>query len=365
MLRREGFSGKITILSADSSAPYDRPNCSKEYLSGHAPAEWMPLWGDDYYRDQEIDLRLNSPVRGIDPRQKKVALDGGAAEPYDALLLATGAEPVRLSFPGSDRPNVFTLRTIGDSQRIIAACEGKRRALVIGASFIGLEAAWSLRERGLEVHVVAPESVPMEKVLGREVGRFVQRVHEDHDVRFHLGKTVNGIDESGATLSDGSAVVADVVVMGVGVRPSVQLAERAGVPVDNGVLVDEYLGADVPGIWAAGDIARWPDRHTGERIRVEHWVVAERQGQAAALNILGDRRPFDAVPFFWSAHYDKTINYVGHAAHWDRIQVDGDIDRGGDFIVSYFRGDKRLAVASVGRDRQNLEAELAMERASA
>lgn len=359
-LRKEGFAGDITMISADSSAPYDRPNCSKEYLSGHAPGEWMPLWGEDYYRDQRIDLKLNTRVQAIDARAKKAVLDGGQELAFDALLLATGADAIRLTFPGSDLPHVFTLRTIADSQKIIGACQDKKRAVVLGASFIGLEVAWSLRERGLDVQVVAPEEVPMERVLGRDVGRFIQRLHSEHGVTFHLGRTAKGIDRSSVTLSDGSKVDADVVVMGVGVRPSVKLAEEAGLGMDHGVLVDEYLSTSVPGIWAAGDIARWPDPHTGDRIRVEHWVVAERQGQTAALNILGDRQRFDAVPFFWSAHYDKTVSYVGHAATWDRAEVDGDLDRG-EFRVDYFNGGRRLAVATVGRDLQSLEAEAEME----
>jgi NADPH-dependent 2,4-dienoyl-CoA reductase/sulfur reductase-like enzyme len=363
-LRKEGFPGDITIISADSSAPYDRPNCSKEYLSGHALAEWMPLWGEDYYRDQQIDLKLNTRVQAIDARAKKAVLDGGQELAFDALLLATGADAIRLTFPGSDLPRVFTLRTIADSQKIIGACQDKKRALVLGASFIGLEVAWSLRERGLEVHVVAPEAVPMERVLGREVGGFIQRLHENHGVTFHLGLTAKAIERASAALSDGSQVEADVVVMGVGVRPSIRLAEDAGLKVENGVLVDEYLATSAPDIWAAGDIARWPDPHTGGRIRVEHWVVAERQGQTAALNILGDRVRFDAVPFFWSAHYDKTISYVGHASSWDRTEIDGDLV-GGEFRVDYFKGGSRLAVATVGRDLQSLEAEAAMERSIA
>ncbi|MBI4304858.1 MAG: FAD-dependent oxidoreductase [Chloroflexi bacterium] len=361
-LRREGFGGSITMISADSNAPYDRPNCSKDYLAGHAQEEWMPLWSDGYYRDQQIEIQLGKRAASIDVRQKKVALEGGDSISYDALLLATGADPVRLTFPGSDLPHVFTLRTLADSRAIIAASNGKMRAVVLGASFIGLEVAWSLRERGLEVHVIAPEQVPMDRILGPDVGRHIQRLHEGHGVVFHLGRTAKAIDRQSVTVSDDSKLGADVVVMGVGVRPTVRLAEGAGLAVDNGVVVDEYLATNAPGIYAAGDIARWPDPHTGEKIRVEHWVVAQRQGQVAAENILGARRRFDSVPFFWSQHYDVKVAYVGHAQRWDRAAIAGDIEKG-DFRVDYFKDGRRLAVATVGRDLQSLQAEAEMERA--
>jgi NADPH-dependent 2,4-dienoyl-CoA reductase/sulfur reductase-like enzyme len=358
-LRREGFGGAITMISADADAPYDRPNCSKDYLAGHAPAEWMPLWGDDYYRDQGIDLRLNTRAAAIDPRGRAVTLEGGATVGYDALLLATGADPVRLPISGASLPHVFTLRTLSDSKRIIGAVEGKASAVVIGASFIGLEVAWSLIERKLDVHVVAPERTPMERTLGPEFGSFLKRLHESHGVRFHLGLTPVAVGPDSVTLSDGSALRADVVVMGVGVRPSTALAASAGLTTDDGVIVDEFLQA-APGIWVAGDIANWPDSRLGGRLRTEHWAVAQRQGQAAARNILGNRVRFDAVPFFWSAHYDVRIAYVGHARTWDRVVIDGDPGKS-DFRVDYFSRGKKLAVATVGRDLESLRAEAELE----
>jgi NADPH-dependent 2,4-dienoyl-CoA reductase/sulfur reductase-like enzyme/nitrite reductase/ring-hydroxylating ferredoxin subunit len=362
MLRREAFGGDIVMLSNDADAPVDRPNLSKDYLAGSAPEEWMPLQPDNFYADNKIDLRLKTDVAAIDTKARHVVTTAGVNVPYDRLLLATGAEPVRLTMPGADQPNVHTLRTFTDCRTIIAGAKDARRAVVIGASFIGLETAAALRTRGLEVHVVAPEAQPMEKILGPAMGDFIRALHEEHGVVFHLEDTIAAVAGSKAHLKSGGTLDADLVIMGVGVRPRLALAEKAGLKLDRGVVVDAFLETSVPGIFAAGDIARWPDRHSQQAIRVEHWVVAERQGQAAARNMLGQRRPFDAVPFFWSQHYDVPINYVGHAEKWDTIEVDGDINAK-DCLVRYRLGGRTLAVASIYRDRESLQAELEMERA--
>jgi NADPH-dependent 2,4-dienoyl-CoA reductase/sulfur reductase-like enzyme/nitrite reductase/ring-hydroxylating ferredoxin subunit len=361
MLRRQNFAGGIVMLSSDSAPPVDRPNLSKDYLAGSAPEDWLPLQSDDYYRDANIDLRLQTEVTAIDSKARHVVLAGGATVPYDRLLLATGAEPVRLPIPGADQPHVHVLRSVGDSRAIIELAKGARRAIVIGASFIGLEAAAALRAREIEVHVVGLEQRPMERVLGPQMGDFVRALHEEHGVIFHLGDTVTAIDGKRATLKSGAVIEADLVVVGVGVRPRLALAEQAGLALDRGVVVNACLETSIPGIFAAGDIARWPDPHSGENIRVEHWVVAERQGQTAARNMLGQREAFDAVPFFWSQHYDVPINYVGHAEAWDEIAVDGDI-AGKDCLLQYKRNGRVLAVASIYRDLASLKAELAMER---
>jgi NADPH-dependent 2,4-dienoyl-CoA reductase/sulfur reductase-like enzyme/nitrite reductase/ring-hydroxylating ferredoxin subunit len=363
MLRRQEFSGSIVMLSNDAAPPVDRPNLSKDYLAGSAPEDWLPLRPDSFYAESHIDLRLNSDVTSIDMKSRNVIIAGGTV-PYDRLLLATGAEPVRLPIPGSDQPHVHTLRSLGDCRAIIEQAKGARRAIVIGASFIGLEAAAALRARDIEVHVVAPEQRPMERVLGPEMGDFVRALHEEHGVIFHLGDTVASIDGKRATLKSGGVLEAEIVVVGVGVRPRLALAEQAGLAMDRGVVVNRTLETSVPGVYAAGDIARWPDPHSNENIRVEHWVVAERQGQAAARNMLGAREAFDAVPFFWSQHYDVPINYVGHAEKWDEIDVDGSI-AGKDCLLRYKNGGRVLAVASIYRDAASLEAERAMEKAAA
>ena len=360
-LRRERYQGSIVMLSNDDTGPVDRPNLSKDYLAGKAPEDWLPLRPDSFYAENGIELHLGENVRGIDVRSRQVVVANGSNVPYDRLLLATGAEPVRLSIPCADQPHVRTLRTLADCRAIMARAETARRAVVLGASFIGLEVAASLRERGIDVHVVAPEKRPMERLLGAQMGDFVCSLHEAHGVVFTLGDTARAIDGKRVTLKGGSTIEADLVVVGVGVRPRTELAEMAGLVVDRGVVVNAYLETSAPKIWAAGDIARWPDPHSGESIRVEHWVVAERQGQTAALNMLGHREKFTAVPFFWSQHYDVPINYVGHAEKWDELVIEGDVSAK-DCIIRFRRNGRVLAVASIFRDIESLQAEVTMEQ---
>jgi NADPH-dependent 2,4-dienoyl-CoA reductase/sulfur reductase-like enzyme/nitrite reductase/ring-hydroxylating ferredoxin subunit len=361
MLRRQRFQGSIVMLSDDDASPVDRPNLSKDYLAGTAPEDWVPLRGEDFYTEQDIDLRLKTTVTEIDVRGREVALNNGSRIAFDRLLLATGAEPVRLPLPGMDLPHVYTLRTLHDCRAIIARTATTRRAVVLGASFIGLEVAASLRARDIEVHVVAPEKRPMERILGPQMGDFVRSLHEEHGVIFHLEDTATAIDARQVTLKSGGTIGADLVVVGVGVRPRLGLAEKAGLAIDRGVTVNEHLETSASGIFAAGDIARWPDPHNGTPIRVEHWVVALRQGQTAALNMLGGQEKFAAVPFFWSQHYDVPINYVGHAEAWDELTIDGDI-AARDCVLRYKLNGHVLAVASIYRDAESLMAEAAMER---
>jgi apoptosis-inducing factor 3 len=360
-LRRERYQGSIVMLSSDTAAPVDRPNLSKDYLAGIAPEEWMPLRPDGFYSENGIELRLTANVAGIDVPSCEVMLADGSKVAYDRLLLATGAEPVRLSIPGAEQPHVCTLRTLADCRTIIERARMARRAVVLGASFIGLEVAAALRARGIEIHVVAPEKRPMERILGPQMGDFVRSLHEEHGVVFHLEDTASAVEGKQVKLKSGRTLEADLVIAGIGVRPRIELAERAGLAVDRGVAVDTFLETSAPGIFAAGDIARWPDPHSGESIRVEHWVVAERQGQTAALNMLGQREKFIAVPFFWSQHYDIPINYVGHAEKWDDLVIEGDIV-GKDCLLRFKRDGRVLAVASIFRDVESLQAEVTMER---
>ena len=361
-LRREGFDGNVTIVEAGPDAPYDRPNLSKDYLAGTAEEAWIPLRGDEFYVEHRIDLRLGRTAVELDVGARRVRLDDDSGLAFDALLIATGAEPVRL--PGESGQPVRYLRSLADSRAIIAAAGTARRAVVIGASFIGLEVAASLRARGLAVTVVGPDARPLEKVLGPELGDMVRGLHEERGVVFRLGRTAASIGTNSVTLDDGERLPADLVVAGIGVRPVTAIAERAGLAVDRGIVVDRFLETSAPGIYAAGDVARWPDPRTGELTRVEHWVFAQRQGQAAARNLLATRdarSPFDAVPFFWSRHYDLSIDYSGHAPRWDRTVVDGNLARH-DGTVLYESNGQVRAVAAVGRELASLEMEAKFER---
>ncbi len=362
MLRRCGYHGRVTMIDAEPDSPYDRPNLSKDYLAGSAPEEWIPIRPPDFYKQHQMDV-VRGSVSRIDVAARQVEVDGRSPIPYKALLLATGAEPVRLTLPGADLPHVHYLRSLGDSRGIVAAATKAKTAVVIGTSFIGLEVAASLRTRGIDTHVVAPEAIPLERILGAELGTFIKSLHEEKGVRFHLGRKPQSIERGAVVLDDGSRLSADMVVIGVGVKPRLTLAEQAGLSMDRGVTVNEFLETSVAGVYAAGDIARWPDPHTGERIRVEHWVVAQRMGQTAARNILGAKERFTDVPFFWSAHYDVSVNYVGHAEKWDRVRVDGSADKR-DVAVRFDRGGKTLAVATIFRDEESLKVEIAMEEES-
>lgn len=359
-LRQEGYHGRVTILSADESLPCDRPNLSKGYLAGTASMESNFLRPTAFYVQHDIDVFLGARVVLIDTANAQVELENGIRHDYGALLIATGAEPIRLDVPGSDQPHVHYLRTVADSQAIGAHASSARRAIVIGASFIGLEVAAALRMRNITVHVVGRERIPMERILGAEVGDFIRDLHEEHGVIFHLGTTVTSISERSVTLENGELLEADIVVVGIGVRPMTSLAERAGLTVDRGVKVDEYLETSRPRIFAAGDIARWPDHFSGEQIRVEHFVVAERQGQTAARNILGQKVIFDAIPFFWTEQYDFGLAYVGHAEHWDTVTIDGDLTAR-DCTIQYRQADREMAVAVIHRDLEGVRTEVKFE----
>jgi NADPH-dependent 2,4-dienoyl-CoA reductase/sulfur reductase-like enzyme/nitrite reductase/ring-hydroxylating ferredoxin subunit len=360
-LRDLGYRGPITLIGNEAPGPVDRPNLSKDFLAGNAPMEWITLRSDEFYAERDIQLVKDETVVGLSTRDKTLTLESGAAVSYEALLLATGAEPIRLPILGANSPHVHTLRTLADAQGIIDAAANGRRVVVIGSSFIGLEVAASLRARNLDVEVVSRDRVPLERVLGAQLGQFVQRLHEEHGVKFHLEASPRVIHADSVELEDGRKLAADLVVQGVGVRPRVSLAEKAGLRVDNGVIVDSMLRTSAPGVWAAGDIARYPLANVGDLVRVEHWVAAERQGQAAARDMLGLGTPFADVPFFWSQHYDVTLAYVGHADGDADISISGSLEKR-DATVVCRRAGRVAAVVTVGRDRQSLAIEAAMER---
>jgi NADPH-dependent 2,4-dienoyl-CoA reductase/sulfur reductase-like enzyme/nitrite reductase/ring-hydroxylating ferredoxin subunit len=359
-LRREGFGGEVVVLTADPDLPVDRPNLSKDFLAGKAPEDWVFIKPASFFKERDIRLELNTTVRALDVAKREVSLSDGRRMGYAKLLLATGAEPIRLPIPGANGPNVFTLRSLADSRAIIAAAAESQAAVVIGASFIGLEAAASLRQRGLRVEVVARGRRPLAKIFGAELADMIRAEHEAHGVTFRLGRKPVAIEGREVVLDDGTRLDADFVVMGVGVRPRVGVAEAAGLSLDHGVLVDAYLETSAPGIFAAGDIARFPYALPGGgKVRIEHWVVAERQGQVAAQNMLGRKVKYAEAPFFWSQHYDVPVNYVGHADGWDAAEVVG---AGKDQLVKYRKAGRLAAAATVHRDQDSLRLALELEK---
>ena len=353
-LREEGFRGNVVMITREDRAPYDRPNLSKDYLQGHAEPEWMPLRSDDFFQEHDIDLLFKRDVTRVDARTKTITFESGETMDYDALLVATGGAPVRLNIPGADLKNVCVLRSFADADSIIETAAHSRRAVVVGASFIGMEAAYSLRERGLEVTVIAPSQEPFEATLGPEIGALFRRVHEEHGVRFKLGNIVYRFEGSlkveAVTLDNGEQIETDMVVVGVGVRPATHFLEGVELDRAGAVIVDSRLRA-AEGLYAAGDIVSFPDPRTGERVRIEHWRTAQQQGRTAARNILGRNITFDRVPFFWTRQFEVGLLYVGHAASWDQIIYRGNV-ASQDFLAFFVKGNRVLAVAGMNRDRE-------------
>lgn len=363
-LRRHGYQGSITLLADEPPGPVDRPNLSKDYLAGNAPEEWIPLRDAGFYQEMKIDFLLGDAAKSLDTKARTVTLASGKSVSYGALLLATGSEARRLPIPGADGQHVHVLRTLADSRAIIARAKEGAQAVVIGSSFIGLEVAASLRARNVRVEVVSTDAAPLAKIVGEKIGTYVRSIHEAKGVKFHLGRKPTKIGQGVVELDDGTSLPADLVVLGVGVSPRTSLAEAAGLDVQRGVVVDEYLRTSVPDVYAAGDIASYPDPWSGARVRIEHWMVAERQGQGVARAMLGIGGPYRDVPFFWSAHYDAALHYMGHAESWERIVEGGSLE-GNRYVAGFERGGKILAAVTVNDDYRSLEIEAAMQAGDA
>ncbi|MDQ3804408.1 MAG: FAD-dependent oxidoreductase [Acidobacteriota bacterium] len=358
-LREEGFRGRVMLITREDRAPYDRPNLSKDYLHGHAEPEWMPLRPAEFYVEHGIELLLNREVTRVEAGTKTITFEGGETLLYDALLVSTGGAPVRLNIPGSDLKNICVLRSFSDTDSVIETAARARRAVVVGASFIGMEAAASLRQRGLEVTVVAPSAEPFASTLGPEVGALFRRLHEAQGVRFKLGSIVyrfEGVHNVEAVVLDsGERIETDMVLVGAGVRPVTHFLGGVTLDEDGAVVVDSRLRA-AEGLYAAGDIASFPDPRTGRRARIEHWRTAQQQGRAAARNMAGRDTVFDGVPFFWTRQFDAGLLYVGHAAAWDEIIYRGDLSAH-NFLAFYVKGGRVAAVAGMNRDRELAAAE--------
>ena len=349
-LREEGFDGRIVLIGAESLRPYERPPLSKDYLRGETEQEKVHVHSEAYYGEHDIDLRLGREVSRLDTGSREATLDDGETLRYDRLLLATGAEPRRLPIPGADLDGVLYLRTVPDSDRIRERLDRGGSLVVVGAGWIGAEVAASARQRGMEVTIVEPMSVPLERVLGPEMGAFYRDVHADQGVRLLLGTGVEGFEGGTAVervrTNDGQTLDCDAVVVGVGVKPRTALAEAAGLAMGDGVLADELLQTSAEGVFAAGDVVSAQHPFYGQRIRVEHGANALEQGPAAARNMLGAGAPYDKLPYFFSDQYDVGMEYAGYATSWDRVVVRGDL-AGREFIAFWLAGDRVLAGMNV------------------
>jgi NADPH-dependent 2,4-dienoyl-CoA reductase/sulfur reductase-like enzyme/nitrite reductase/ring-hydroxylating ferredoxin subunit len=353
-LREDGFQGRIVMVTQENRGPYDRPNLSKDYLQGEAEPEWMPLRPDDFYKDHSIELIFNKEAKLVSANDKRIVFSNDEALGYDKLLIATGGIARSLNISGSDLKNIFTLRSFDDADRIIKASENSTSTVVIGASFIGMETADSLRHRGLDVTVVAPETTPFEHAFGSEIGNLFQKLHEENGVKFKLGQSVERFEGTEmvetAVLKNGERIKADLVLVGIGVKPATDFIEGLDEATDGGIKVDKYFHAGND-IYAAGDIASFHYWHSGSDVRIEHWRTAEQQGRIAAHNMAGNEIAFRSIPFFWTAQAGITLRYVGHAKEWDEIILSGNVQKK-DFVAYYARDGLVRAAAGCNRDRE-------------
>jgi apoptosis-inducing factor 3 len=354
-LRVAGYQGQIVMVTRDDKLPYDRTTLSKNYFTGKLTADQILMRSAEFYQQHQIELRLNCPVTNVDISTKTIVLANDETLTYDALLIATGTQPRHLAVPGSAFPNIFTLRSFADSDRILAAAEHAKQAVVIGSSFIGMEVAAGLTQKGIKVTVVSPDSLPFEQVLGTQIGELFCQVHQENGVTFKMGRKVTQIEgESTAhtvILNNGDRLDTDMIVVGIGVQPVTNFITGIELnPKDRSIPVDEYLCA-AENVYAAGDLARFPDWRTSESMRVEHWRIAAQHGRVAAFNMAGTPTKFRGVPVFWSMQYQFPIRYVGHATEWDEVIIDGSLDDR-QFIVFYVKDDRVLAAASSKRDTE-------------
>ena len=352
VLRDEGFGGRLVLISKEPHAPYDRTKLSKE-IGAAEDAGALELRDEAFYKERDIE-RLTAEATSVDVAGKTVTFKDADALSYDKLLVATGSTPRVLDTPGAGLDNVFQLRSLNDAQHILAAAKAGDKAVLVGSSFIALELANALQEQEVSVSVVAPESVPFEKVLGERVGKKIQQNHEAQGVEFHLEQKVKTFEGNGkvarAVLESGTELDADFVIIGIGVTPVTEFLSGVDKADDGGIKVDNTLEA-AEDVWAVGDIAQFPLKLTGDRVRIEHWRLAAQHGRTAARNMLGQNVTYDGVPYFWSAQPDLKLRYVGHAEKFDDVVYEGDVEAG-EFIAYYVKDGAVHAAAGVGKDKE-------------
>ena len=353
-MRESGFKGNILMISQENRLPYDRPNLSKDYLQGEAQPEWMPLRDEEFYKSSGIDLLLGKKVTGMNFSSKELLFENGDKINYDKLLITSGGSPRKLIIKGSDLKNIFYLRSFDDADNIIEASKNAKEAVVLGSSFIGMESAFSLTKQNLNVTIVAPDNHPFEKTLGKEIGELIQSEYESKGIKFKLGKSVikfegsNNVDS--VVLDSGEKLNADLVLIGIGVRPATNFIEGINLLSDGSINVDKYFQA-AEFIYAAGDIATFVDNKSGEELRIEHYRTAEQQGRIAGSNMADKLNEYRSEPFFWTQQADLTIQYVGHAVGWDKIQFIGNV-KDKKFLAFYIKNNQVHAVAGIDKEKE-------------
>jgi 3-phenylpropionate/trans-cinnamate dioxygenase ferredoxin reductase subunit len=349
-LRSQGFEGHVVLVGAEAERPYERPPLTKDYLRGESEREKAYVHAADFYVQNDVELKIDTVVTAIDPAGSRLTLDDDRVLEFDRLLLTTGAEPRRLSIDGADLDGVYHLRTFADCDVLRERLEDGGRVVVVGAGWIGSEFAASARQRGLEVTVIDPLALPNERIFGAEIGAFYRDVHAEHGVDLVLGEGAEAFTGDGAVAavrtSGGREIGCDFVVVGIGVAPRVDLANDAGLEVDNGILVDEKLQTSTANVFAAGDVARAQHPFYGERLRLEHWSNALNQGPAAARAMLGKPTSYDRIPYFFSDQYDVGMEYAGYAPEWDEVAFRGERDSG-EFIAFWIKDQRVLAGMNV------------------
>ncbi len=352
-MREAGFEGRIVMFTKEDKAPYDRPNLSKDYLEGSAQPEWMPIRPDDFYKKYGIEIEFNKNVKSVSTKNKRIKFEDGSDFKFNKLLIATGGIPIKLNVPGSDLSNIFYLRSFDDADRIIERIEGSKKAVVVGSSFIGMESANSLAERGLEVTVVSLDETPFEHSLGKEIGKLIQKQYEGKGIKFKLGRKVKNFTEKEKTTSVGldnnEKIEADLVVIGIGVKPSTEIIDIEKTP-DGGIVVDETFKA-TENIYATGDIASFLDSKMNSQIRIEHWRTAMQHGRIAGFNMAGVKKEYNSAPFFWTMQAGLKIDYVGHAKEWDDIIYRGNV-KSEKFMAFYVLQNQVVAAAGLNHDKE-------------